>query len=61
MTPGYFDRYENLAMERTDALRQRLLRRLNEGTQLGMALEGLTAADLAYQAQALARAASESE
>jgi len=36
----------------TLALRQRLLRRLNEGTQLGMALEGLTAADLAYQAPA---------
>ena len=36
----------------TLALRQRLLQRLNEGTQLGMALEGLTAADLAYQAQA---------
>jgi enoyl-CoA hydratase/carnithine racemase len=35
----------------TLALRQRLLQRLNEGTQLGMALEGLTAADLAYQPQ----------
>jgi enoyl-CoA hydratase/carnithine racemase len=35
----------------TVALRQRLLKRLNEGTQLGMALEGLTAADLAYQPQ----------
>jgi enoyl-CoA hydratase/carnithine racemase len=35
----------------TVALRQRLLQRLNEGTQLGMALEGLTAADLAYQPQ----------
>jgi enoyl-CoA hydratase/carnithine racemase len=34
----------------TIALRQRLLARLNEGTALGMALEGLTAADLAYQA-----------
>jgi len=45
----------------TLALRQRLLRRLNEGTQLGMALEGLTAADLAYQAQAPARAAAERE
>ncbi len=33
----------------TIALRQRLLARLNEGTALGMALEGLTAADLAYQ------------
>ena len=33
----------------TVALRQRLLARLNEGTSLGMALEGLTAADLAYQ------------
>ena len=33
----------------TVALRQRLLARLNEGTALGMALEGLTAADLAYQ------------
>jgi len=38
----------------TLALRQRLLRRLNEGTQLGMALEGLTAADLAYQTRAVA-------
>jgi enoyl-CoA hydratase/carnithine racemase len=36
----------------TVALRQRLLRRLNDGTQLGMALEGLTAADLAYQPHA---------
>lgn len=35
----------------TITLRQRLLQRLNEGTQLGMALEGLTAADLAYQPQ----------
>lgn len=35
----------------TLALRQRLAQRLNEGTQLGMALEGLTAADLAYQPQ----------
>jgi enoyl-CoA hydratase/carnithine racemase len=33
----------------TVALRQRLLGRLREGTALGMALEGLTAADLAYQ------------
>ena len=31
------------------ALRQRVSRRLAEGTQLGMALEGLSAADLAYQ------------
>jgi len=30
-------------------LRQRVSRRLAEGTQLGMALEGLTAADLAHQ------------
>ncbi|MFJ2648010.1 enoyl-CoA hydratase/isomerase family protein [Streptomyces sp. NPDC087420] len=30
-------------------LRQRISRRIAEGTQLGMALEGLTAADLAYQ------------
>jgi enoyl-CoA hydratase/carnithine racemase len=30
-------------------LRQRLSRRMAEGVQLGMALEGLTAADLAYQ------------
>jgi hypothetical protein len=30
-------------------LRQRLSRRMAEGTQLGMALEGLTAADLAQQ------------
>jgi enoyl-CoA hydratase/carnithine racemase len=44
--PQLFLRYTTLA------LRQRLLQRLNEGTQLGMALEGLTAADLAYQAQA---------
>jgi enoyl-CoA hydratase/carnithine racemase len=43
--PQLFLRYTTLA------LRQRLLRRLNEGTQLGMALEGLTAADLAYQPQ----------
>jgi enoyl-CoA hydratase/carnithine racemase len=31
------------------ALRQRLADRINSGTMLGMALEGLTAADLAYQ------------
>jgi enoyl-CoA hydratase/carnithine racemase len=37
----------------TLALRQRLLARLNEGTALGMALEGLTAADLAYHSQSL--------
>jgi enoyl-CoA hydratase/carnithine racemase len=37
----------------TVALRQRLLARLNEGTALGMALEGLTAADLAYQGPSL--------
>jgi enoyl-CoA hydratase/carnithine racemase len=43
--PQLFLRYTTIA------LRQRLLRRLNEGTQLGMALEGLTAADLAYQPQ----------
>jgi enoyl-CoA hydratase/carnithine racemase len=30
-------------------VRQRLSRRIAEATQLGMALEGLTAADLAYQ------------
>jgi enoyl-CoA hydratase/carnithine racemase len=30
-------------------LRQRVSRRIAEGTQLGMALEGLSAADLAYQ------------
>jgi enoyl-CoA hydratase/carnithine racemase len=35
----------------TIVLRQRLLRRMNEGTQVGMALEGLTAADMAYQVQ----------
>ena len=29
--------------------RQRISRRMAEGIQLGMALEGLTAADLAYQ------------
>ena len=46
--PQLFLRYTTLA------LRQRLLRRLNEGTQLGMALEGLTAADLAYQAPSAA-------
>src|SRR5207244_12737620 len=46
--PQLFLRYTMLA------LRQRLLRRLNEGTQLGMALEGLTAADLAYQQAASA-------
>ena len=44
--PHLFLRYTTLA------LRQRLLQRLNNGTQLGMALEGLTAADLAYQPQA---------
>jgi len=32
-------------------VRQRLSRRMAEATQLGMALEGLTAADLAYQQQ----------
>lgn len=32
-------------------LRQRVSRRMAEGTALGMALEGLTAADLAYQQQ----------
>jgi enoyl-CoA hydratase/carnithine racemase len=37
----------------TLALRQRLLARLNEGTALGMALEGLTAADLAYHSRSL--------
>lgn len=37
-----------LLMYTTIALRQRLLQQLNEGTQLGMALEGLTAAYLAY-------------
>jgi len=42
--PQLFLRYTTLA------LRQRLLARLNAGTALGMALEGLTAADLAYQA-----------
>ena len=41
--PQLFLRYTTIA------LRQRLLTRLNEGTALGMALEGLTAADLAYQ------------
>jgi enoyl-CoA hydratase/carnithine racemase len=46
--PQLFLRYTALA------LRQRLLQRLNAGTQLGMALEGLTAADLAYQSQAAA-------
>ena len=46
--PQLFLRYTTLA------LRQRLLQRLNEGTQLGMALEGLTAADLAYQKQKVA-------
>ncbi len=44
--PQLFLRYTTLA------IRQRLLRRLNDGTQLGMALEGLIAADLAYQPQA---------
>jgi hypothetical protein len=33
-------------------LRQRISRRMAEGTQLGMALEGLTAADLTYQGAA---------
>jgi enoyl-CoA hydratase/carnithine racemase len=46
--PPLFLRYATLA------LRQRLLKRLNDGTQLGMALAGLTAADLAYQAQTAA-------
>jgi enoyl-CoA hydratase/carnithine racemase len=41
--PQLFLRYTTIA------LRQRLLGRLNEGLRLGMALEGLTAADLAYQ------------
>jgi enoyl-CoA hydratase/carnithine racemase len=45
--PRLFLRYTTLA------LRQRLLKRLSEGTQLGMALEGLTAADLAYRQQAV--------
>ncbi len=31
------------------ALRQRLARRMNDGTTLGLVLEGLTAADMAYQ------------
>jgi enoyl-CoA hydratase/carnithine racemase len=31
------------------ALRQRLARRMNDGTTLGLALEGLTAADMAYR------------
>jgi hypothetical protein len=31
------------------SLRQRLSRRMAEAVQLGMALEGLSAADLAYQ------------
>jgi enoyl-CoA hydratase/carnithine racemase len=44
--PQLFLRYTTIA------LRQRLLARLNSGTQIGMALEGLTAADLAYQQQA---------
>lgn len=39
----------------TLALRQRLLQRLRDGIQLGMALEGLTAADLAYQPQAASK------
>ena len=42
--PQLFLRYTTLA------LRQRLVTRLKAGTALGMALEGLTAADLAYQA-----------
>jgi len=46
--PQLFLRYTTLA------LRQRLMQRLHEGTQLGMALEGLTAADLAYQQQVTA-------
>lgn len=41
--PQLFLRYTTIA------LRQRLVTRLNEGTALGMALEGLTAADLVYQ------------
>ncbi len=41
--PQLFLRYTTIA------LRQRLLARLNTGIALGMALEGLTAADLAYQ------------
>jgi hypothetical protein len=39
----------------TSALRQRLLRTLNEGTQLGMALEGLTAVDLVYRPHAVSK------
>jgi enoyl-CoA hydratase/carnithine racemase len=41
--PQLFLRYTTIA------LRQRLLARLTEGTMVGLALEGLTAADLAYQ------------
>jgi enoyl-CoA hydratase/carnithine racemase len=36
----------------TIVLRQRLLRRMNELTQVGLALEGLTASDMAYQGEA---------
>jgi enoyl-CoA hydratase/carnithine racemase len=47
--PQLFLRYTTIA------LRQRLLARVNEGTALGMALEGLTAADMAYQGTASLR------
>lgn len=43
MRPQLFLRYTPIA------LRQTLLARMRDGTALGMALEGLTAADLAYQ------------
>jgi enoyl-CoA hydratase/carnithine racemase len=43
MRPQLFLRYTTIA------LRQRLLVRLVDGTRLGMALEGLTAANMAYQ------------
>ena len=49
---AYFTAFKNLGPSRTRlavALRQRVSRRLAEGTQLGIGLEGLTAADLPQQ------------
>jgi enoyl-CoA hydratase/carnithine racemase len=41
--PALYRRYQK------QTLNQRLVRRIAEGVPYGMALEGLTAADLAYQ------------
>jgi hypothetical protein len=50
--PAYFTVFKNLDPSRTRlavALRQRVSRRLAEGTQPGIGLEGFTAADLSQQ------------